>query len=386
MPRVLFQVNSSGQAIAIERNHFYATCLKIASLSGETAGEEWREGYADGVRIARQLSLTWQEHGVRHYDPTLGRWNQYEPLADKFAVMSPYVYANNDPINSTDPSGYSAWRDRAQVMQDGMGDHYYGELMRRVGDGGGGQWAMHWSMDSEFMNSPGDASSARAVYNDDNSITYKDKYGRDVDQSAILGNTVNNGDKENGYWVDFSFKERKLKSYKVNAKEGTITLNYALTIVIATKWVGYSMLLFQDFDGAGGLGHVAVGFEDPQGNIKLYSRNGPDVENDRGKILTLSQLRKERGYDRAFKIPISDASKYDAALEFANANVGFKSDYVLIGFDCNGLVCNTLDAAGKKSGWALALDPVGYGLMNHVPNVRFSGMVGQNKGYFIPLK
>jgi RHS repeat-associated protein len=142
---VLFQVNGSGQAVAIERNHYYATGLKIAGLSGETAGEEWREGYADGVRIARQLSLTWQEHGVRHYDPTLGRWNQYEPLADRFATMSPYVYANNDPMNSTDPTGYSAWSDRAKVMRDGMGDHYYGELMRRVGGGGGGQWGSNSS-------------------------------------------------------------------------------------------------------------------------------------------------------------------------------------------------------------------------------------------------
>jgi RHS repeat-associated protein len=139
-PRVLFQVNGSGQAVAIERNHYYATGLKIAGLSGETAGEEWREGYAEGVRIARQLSLTWQEHGVRHYDPTLGRWNQYEPLANKLNAWSPYAYGFNDFLNTTDPNGayprYGPNESRVLTLADE--DGLFPSWSRNFGRGAGG--------------------------------------------------------------------------------------------------------------------------------------------------------------------------------------------------------------------------------------------------------
>jgi hypothetical protein len=45
---------------------------------------------------------------VRAYDPTLGRFISHDPLG-RLAVqgldMQPYVYANNNPVNQTDPSG-----------------------------------------------------------------------------------------------------------------------------------------------------------------------------------------------------------------------------------------------------------------------------------------
>ena len=55
---------------------------RIAERSGVAAGEERPEGYVEGRRVARELNLIWQEHCLRHYDPSLGRFNQYEPLAD----------------------------------------------------------------------------------------------------------------------------------------------------------------------------------------------------------------------------------------------------------------------------------------------------------------
>ena len=59
---------------------------RIAERSGVAAGEERPEGYAEGRRVARELNLIWQERGLRHYDPSLGRFNQYEPLADNDTV------------------------------------------------------------------------------------------------------------------------------------------------------------------------------------------------------------------------------------------------------------------------------------------------------------
>lgn len=41
----------------------------------------------------------------RNYDPVLGRFAQVDPLADKFGSMTPYNYANNDPVYFNDPMG-----------------------------------------------------------------------------------------------------------------------------------------------------------------------------------------------------------------------------------------------------------------------------------------
>ncbi|MCU1497695.1 MAG: hypothetical protein JWM47_1648 [Acidimicrobiales bacterium] len=40
--------------------------------------------------------------GARWYDASLGRWTQRDPSGQD---PNPYAYANNDPINHTDPSG-----------------------------------------------------------------------------------------------------------------------------------------------------------------------------------------------------------------------------------------------------------------------------------------
>jgi RHS repeat-associated protein len=41
----------------------------------------------------------------RQYDPILGRMNGIDPMAGKYASLSPYNYSFNDPVSFTDPSG-----------------------------------------------------------------------------------------------------------------------------------------------------------------------------------------------------------------------------------------------------------------------------------------
>ncbi|TCL83553.1 RHS repeat-associated protein [Curtobacterium sp. PhB142] len=43
--------------------------------------------------------------GARYYDPSIGRFTQQDPTGQE---ANPYAYANDDPINSSDPSGTSA--------------------------------------------------------------------------------------------------------------------------------------------------------------------------------------------------------------------------------------------------------------------------------------
>ncbi|MFE1013775.1 RHS repeat-associated core domain-containing protein [Streptomyces sp. NPDC058794] len=46
--------------------------------------------------------------GHRYYDPTLGRFSQSDPSGQE---ANPYLYADGDPVNRTDPTGLFSFSD-----------------------------------------------------------------------------------------------------------------------------------------------------------------------------------------------------------------------------------------------------------------------------------
>ncbi len=50
--------------------------------------------------------------GTRYYNPGFGRWSQQDPLRGQLndpTSLNRYVYAGDDPVNLTDPSGRDAF-------------------------------------------------------------------------------------------------------------------------------------------------------------------------------------------------------------------------------------------------------------------------------------
>ncbi len=56
--------------------------------------------------------------GARVYNPTIGRWDKVDPLAEKVFRVSPYAYANSNPPNMIDKDGRYAVSVHYQITYD----------------------------------------------------------------------------------------------------------------------------------------------------------------------------------------------------------------------------------------------------------------------------
>ena len=58
--------------------------------------------------------------GARYYDAKVGRWEQVEPLMDKYISISPYCYGLNNPVVLLDADGLDlvVGGDKTAVLND----------------------------------------------------------------------------------------------------------------------------------------------------------------------------------------------------------------------------------------------------------------------------
>ena len=62
----------------------------------------------NGKELDENLGLNWYHYGFRMYDAAIGRFPCVDPIADQFPHVSPYNYAENEPIANIDLHGLQA--------------------------------------------------------------------------------------------------------------------------------------------------------------------------------------------------------------------------------------------------------------------------------------
>jgi len=77
--------------------------LRLGGLSYQS-GTENRYRY-NGKELHQEFNLGLYDYGARMYDPSIGRWNGVDLLAELYDGWSPYNYALNSPINYIDVYG-----------------------------------------------------------------------------------------------------------------------------------------------------------------------------------------------------------------------------------------------------------------------------------------
>lgn len=96
----------------IAEDHFYAYGLKITSISSKSISSSLNTkmphyGYQGSFsEEITEFELSYNEFGLRTYDPQIGRWTTADPY-DEFA--SPYLGMGTNPANLVDPNGGSVF-------------------------------------------------------------------------------------------------------------------------------------------------------------------------------------------------------------------------------------------------------------------------------------
>jgi RHS repeat-associated protein len=86
----------------IQRNYYYSFGLRVDSPDFQIGDEPKNRYLYNGKELNEELGLNWLDYGFRWYDPAVGRFPSVDPAADQFAWVSPFNYAENEPIGHID--------------------------------------------------------------------------------------------------------------------------------------------------------------------------------------------------------------------------------------------------------------------------------------------
>jgi RHS repeat-associated protein len=119
----------------IQSNTYYAFGMQTSESWTRTDTQPNKYLYNAGSELNGSTGN--YEMFFREYDPALGRMNAIDPMASKYASLTPYNYSFNDPVTFNDPSGADPYYDPNYYRGNGNhGNHgyYYTDML--YNDGG----------------------------------------------------------------------------------------------------------------------------------------------------------------------------------------------------------------------------------------------------------
>ena len=91
-----------------QENHFYPFGLNMEGTWCNTPSVSDNKYQYNGKEYNDDFGLNLNDYGARFYDPAIGKWNGFDPMAEAYQSMSPYHYAMNNPMRFIDPNGMYA--------------------------------------------------------------------------------------------------------------------------------------------------------------------------------------------------------------------------------------------------------------------------------------
>ncbi|MGD1318736.1 RHS repeat domain-containing protein [Chryseobacterium sp. 2R14A] len=130
--RVSF-AKENNTAVIIEKNEYYAFGLKQNGNSINYTGIRYNYQY-NGKEFQDEIGM--YDYGARFYMPDLGRWGVVDPLAEVTPHLSPYHYANNNPLMYNDPTGMLSQSFINNIWNSSSGTTWYNTGSGFISDGG----------------------------------------------------------------------------------------------------------------------------------------------------------------------------------------------------------------------------------------------------------
>ena len=106
--RVTFLGTNLGGAVdVVQTTHYYPFGLVLSQTNNNSAPDYAKNKYLYNGKELQDDRLNGAffgllDYGARFYDPQIGRFTGLDPLANKFVWITPYNYAENDPVGAID--------------------------------------------------------------------------------------------------------------------------------------------------------------------------------------------------------------------------------------------------------------------------------------------